>query len=168
MMNHLKQKFRGLLNSCRRWGHSSDEAEDLVQEALLAVEAYSRDHEVRNPHALLVTTLKHHSINASRRAKRMTTVSMSDTGEDAEDVTVLADPRPGPEEVCSAQQQLEQIEALLVQRCGRTTYEVFMYQRSGHTHQETAKKFKIPERAVQTHIARAMFALITQRAGEQE
>lgn len=83
MMTHLKQKFRGLLSSCRRWGHSSDEAEDLVQEALLAVEAYSRDHEVRNPHALLVTALKHHSINASRRAKRMTTVSMSDTGGDA-------------------------------------------------------------------------------------
>jgi RNA polymerase sigma factor (sigma-70 family) len=168
MMTHLTQKLRGLLSSCRRWGHSSDEAEDLVQEALLAVEAYSRDHEVRDPHALLVTTLKHHSINASRRAKRMTTVSMSDTGEDAEDVTVLADPRSGPEEVCSVQQQLEQIEALLVQRCGRTTYEVFMYQRSGNTHQETARQFKLTERAVQTHIARAMFALINQRAGEQE
>jgi DNA-directed RNA polymerase specialized sigma24 family protein len=71
-------------------------------------------------------------------------------------------------EVRSAQHRRDQIEALVVRRWGRQTYDVFMYQRSGHTYEEVAREFELTERAVQRHMVRAMFVLINQKAGEQE
>jgi len=165
MMIYLKFKIRGLLKFCLKWTHLHDEAEALVQEALSIVEASDSDQKELDSQAFPPETLNHDSIAAAPRAGRMTTVSMNEGGENA---AVLAEPRSGPEEISVAQQKLRRNEALVVRHWGRQTYEVFMYQRSGHTQLQTALKFKLTERAVRTHIARAMFVLINQRAGEHD
>lgn len=168
MTNSLKQKMKGLLKLCRKRGHSALEAEDLVHDAWVATETYSKEHEVRDRAAFMTTTLKNRSVNAMRRAARFTTVSIGDSDEDPEDDTALVDPGSGPEEVCSAEQRLEQYEALLVRQLGALTCNVFFYHRSGHTYQETAREFALTERTIQKHIAKAMFVLINHRAGERE
>jgi RNA polymerase sigma factor (sigma-70 family) len=168
MTNSLQQKMKDLLKLCRKRGHSTPEAEDLVHDVWVATETYSKEHEVRDRAAFMTTTLKNRSINAMRRAARFTTVSIRDSDQDPEDDTVLVDPGSGPEEVCSAEQRLEQYESLLIRQFGALTCDVFFYHRSGHTYQETAQEFGLTERAVEKHIAKAMFVLINHRAGERE
>jgi RNA polymerase sigma factor (sigma-70 family) len=169
MTKPLKQIIRDLTNLCLKRGHSPEESEDLAHDTWEATQIYGKDHKVDKPEAFMTTTAINKSANAYRRTARFTAVPIRDSEEDSDEGDiVLPDPGHTPEEIYSAEQRLEQYDALLREKLGNLKCDVFFYQRADHTYREVAAEFDITERTVQEYIRQAMAVLINHRAGEQE
>ncbi|MDB6009720.1 MAG: polymerase sigma-70 factor, subfamily, partial [Gammaproteobacteria bacterium] len=157
--------FARLMKVCRRRGRSQEEAEDLIQEAFLRLHEYCRTTEVRNEEAFLARTVSNLAINAYRRGRLVSYAS--ETVEELEQSTGIADSGPGPERIVAAQQRLDEITRVLGAVSERTC-EVFLAHRAGYSYDEIATDLDISQRTVQKHIARAVFLLVRMKGEEQE
>jgi len=157
-------RFARLMKVCRRRGRSQEEAEDLIQEAFLRLHEYCRTTEVRNEEAFLARTVSNLAINEYRREQIVSYVS--ETVEQLEQSTGLADPTPGPERILAAQQRLAEITDVLGAVSERTC-EIFLAHRAGYSYEEIAADLNISQRTVQKHIARAIFLLMRMQKEEQ-
>src|SRR5688572_2363420 len=102
----LTRHFRRLLKLLRRRGRSREEAEDLIQEAFLRMQAYCNEGgEVREPEAFLVRTVLRLSLNARRDAHRDLYAPQT-----VEELPIV-DLSPAPDEVLAAEQCLEKMRA---------------------------------------------------------
>ena len=153
--------FARLMKLCRRRGRSHEDAEDLIQEALLRLEEYCRHGEVKNKEAFLVRTVSNLAINQHLRGRILTYAH--EPIEELEKTLPIIDPTPGPDRILAAKQRLEEIRATLDAVSSRTR-EIYFAHRAGYRYDEIAEAFEISEKTVEKHVARAALLLMNVRA----
>lgn len=153
-MKPVDQFMRRLRSTLVKRGQSPDDAEDLVQEAFLKLEAYGRKAEVREPEAFVVRAALNLSIDANRRRRKS---PFADT-----DVEVLsvADSSAGPDEVLNARDRLRRMQAGLDTLPTRTRDILLANRLEGITHAEIARREGISVSAVEKHVARGVYFLM--------
>ena len=156
-MGALKSQLRHLNKLLRRGGATQEDAEDLVQEAILRLHIYTRaGAEVRNPEAFLTRTVLNLAVDAHRRAH-------SDRYErDPVEELDLIDSSPMPDEVFAAEQRLLRMKEALDRVSTRTREVFFMHRLQGFSHMEIARKLGVSKSAVEKHVASAITALAMQ------
>lgn len=154
------RKMRRMLS---RRGHRHDDIEDLMQDAFVRLLEYCQTGAaVREPEALLMTTVQRLAINQvrDRHSERY-------VGEALEKISIV-DSAPAAEEVFAATACLERIRKTL-DSLGKQTRQVFLMQRlHGYSYAQISQMTGIPVSTIEKHIARAMTALIEARRREQK
>jgi RNA polymerase sigma factor (sigma-70 family) len=148
--------FSSLLKSLTRKGRSREDAEDLIQEAMLRLHVYAKDHAVLNNEAFLRQVVHNLSIDQYRHHRSGALLELP--LEDIEELTPLIDPRSMPDQILDNQQRLEELTALLEAVSPRTR-EVYIANRYGYSHAEIANAMGIAEVTVQRHMTLALAAL---------
>ena len=103
--------FERLLGYLRRKGRSHEDAEDLIQEAMLRLHVYCQAEVVMNEEAFLRQAVHNLSIDQHRRDRPdlRRTVSLEDINERG----LLVAPGLTPDQILEAQQRLDSLGALL-------------------------------------------------------
>jgi RNA polymerase sigma-70 factor (ECF subfamily) len=154
-MDRLKPYIRSMRKLLLRRGCSHDDAEDLIQDAFLRMQAFCDEGgEVREPEAFLVRTVMRLRSNARLQRQRRP----YETGilEDLE----LIDTSPLPDEVFAAQQCLERMRNRLDAVSLRTREILFMHRLDGLSYAEIADRLKISVSTVEKHIASGVAILM--------
>jgi RNA polymerase sigma factor (sigma-70 family) len=160
-MRVLKNQLRQLQKFLRRRGSSPQDAEDLVQEAVVRLFAYTRRvGEVRNTEAFLTRTVLNLAVDLHRSSHR--------DRYDPEPVELLdlLDISPAPDEVLAAEQRLLRMRNALDRVNLRTREVFFMHRLQGLSHAEIAAKLGVSKSAVEKHIATALTILTIERQRE--
>src|SRR5277367_531524 len=160
-MSVLKNQLRQLQKFLRRRGASPQDAEDLVQEAVVRLFAYTRKTgEVRNPAAFLTRTAMNLAVDLHRSSR------LDRFEPEPVEVLDLLDLGPAPDEVLAAEQRLLRMKETL-DRVSRRSREVFfMHQLQGLSHAEIARNLGVSTSAVEKHIASALTILTIERQRE--
>ena len=154
--------FTRLLKLLQRRGQSQD-AEDLIQEALLRLHEYCQSRPVRDEEAFLARCVTNLAIDRHRRERHHLYAEQS--VEELEATLGLVDSAPGPDEVFAAQQRLERIRSALDAVSTRTR-EIYFAHRAGYSYAEIASYLGISSSAIEKHIARAVLAIMELRSSE--
>lgn len=151
--------FERLLNFLRRKGRSHEDAEDLIQEAMLRLHRYRRtDQRVVNEEAFLTATVQNLSVDLHR--SRRTDIRREVPLEHLSLRSPLIDPA-SPEKSIDAEQRLNCIRALLDAASVRTR-EIYFAQRAGYSYDEIAAHFRVSHITIRRHIARALLVIMEQ------
>ena len=145
-----------------RRGRTREEAEDLIQDAFLKMQEYcERGGQVRQPEGFLVRTVLRLAANARRDAHRNLYCE-----EPVENLTLIVDTTPTPDEVLVGDQCLERMRDAL-DAVSRRTRDVFFMQRlDGLSYAQIAQRLGVSISAVEKHIATALAILAD--ANQQE
>lgn len=149
--------FGRLLRLLMRKGRSREDAEDLIQEAMLRVHLYAKSDAIVNEEAFLRHAVRNLAIDHYRRDRSI--VGREVQIDDVDRQHPLIAPSPTPEQILDSQQRLDQLTALL-DSVSRRTREVYLAHRSGYTRAEIAEDMSIAEITVKRHIARAHLAMM--------
>lgn len=162
-MDVLLRQLRSLKKLLRRRGASHDQAEDLVQEAVLRLHAYTRQgNQVQNQEAFLTRTALNLAVDQHRHAR-----PDSYESESVENLE-LPDLEPAPDEVFAAEQRLMKMQEALERANSRTREVFFMHRLYGFSHAEIARRLRISVSAVEKHVASAVTILALDRQKEKE
>jgi RNA polymerase sigma factor (sigma-70 family) len=162
-MDVFLRQLRSLKNLLRRRGATPDQAEDLVQEAVLRLHAYTRQgNQVQNQEAFLTRTALNLAVDQHRHARLDSYES-----EPVENLD-LPDLEPAPDEVFAAEQRLMKMQAALERANARTRDVFFMHRLYGFSHAEIARRLGISVSAVEKHVASAVTILAMERQKEQD
>jgi RNA polymerase sigma factor (sigma-70 family) len=148
--------FARLLRLLMRKGRSREDAEDLIQEAMLRLHLYAKNDVVMNEEAFLIHAVHNLAIDHYRHDR--STAARKVRIEDVDRQHPLIAQSPAPDQVLDSQQRLSQLTVLLDSVSPRTR-EIYLAHRSGYTHAEIANQMGIAEITVQRHITRAQFAI---------
>lgn len=148
--------YARLIRACLRRGRSLEDAEDLVQEAYARLVEYQRSTRIRDEEAFLRRVVSNLAINEYHR-EQILSFTQETIGE-LDRQALLIDTGPGIERLLSAQQQVEQIAAML-SAVSQRTCEIFLAHRAGFSYAEIASELGISTRTVKKHIARAISML---------
>ena len=150
----MTEQFRHLKMLLLRRGRSSDDAEDLVQEAFLRLHSFlHKGREVREPDAFLVRTALNLAVDQGRRERRLRSLGVVPH---TDEVFAVADRGPTPEEWLSADEALEHLRQVLGDQFSLEVGEAFLLHRiEGFSYQEIADHLGLSLRRVERHIARA-------------
>jgi RNA polymerase sigma factor (sigma-70 family) len=161
-MGRLPMYFRRLRMLLLRRGRTREEAEDLIQDAFLKMQEYcERGGQVRQPEGFLVRTVLRLAANARRDAHRNLYCE-----EPVENLTLIVDTTPTPDEVLAGDQCLERMRDAL-DAVSRRTRDVFFMQRlDGLSYAQIAQCLGVSVSAVEKHIASALAILAD--ANQQE
>ena len=161
-MGQLPMYFRRLRMLLLRRGRTREEAEDLIQDAFLKMQEYcERGGQVRQPEGFLVRTVLRLAANARRDAHRNLYCE-----EPVENLTLIVDTTPTPDEVLAGDQCLERMRDAL-DAVSRRTRDVFFMQRlDGLSYAQIAQRLGVSISAVEKHIASALAILAD--ANQQE
>src|SRR6187402_3613025 len=133
-------RWARVVKASRRRGRSQEDAEDLIQDALLRLEEFRRKgagaDEIKNPEAWLATAVRNRSIDQYRRESLLAYASQSLEQLDERDLVV--DPSPGPERIVDGKQRLEEIRRILDAVSTRMR-EMYLLSIAGYTHMEVAQ-----------------------------
>ena len=151
-----------LVRLLRRKGKSREDAEDLVQEAMLRLHLYEKSDVVVNEEAFLKHAVHNLAIDHYRRDRSI--VSRQVQIEDVERQHPLIAPSPTPDQVFDSQQRLDRLTALL-DAVSRRTREIYFAHRAGYTHAEIANEMGIADKTVKRHISRAHLIILNQGDG---
>jgi RNA polymerase sigma factor (sigma-70 family) len=162
-MDVLVRQLRRLQKLLRRRGSTPEQAEDLVQEAVLRLHAYTHQGgQVQNQEAFLTRTALNLAVDNHRHSRL--DAYESEPIENLE----LPDLDPTPDEVFAAEQRLMKMRDAL-DRANRRTREVFfMHRLYGFSHAEIARRLSISISAVEKHVASAVTILAMERQKEKE
>lgn len=153
-LGSILQKVRAVV---LRSGVAPQDADDLLQEAFVRLETYTRKQEVRSQEAFLVTA----AVNLGRdQAKRH-----ARTLEEAFDSFSLADAAPQPEEQLLVQERLRRMASGLHRLDPQTRRCLLAKRLDGLTAADIAKRENLSVAAVEKRVARALLFL-TQWMGE--
>ena len=160
-MVELKGHLRRIKNMLRLRGATREDAEDLVQEAVLRLHVYTRSGgAVRDPMGFVIRTAMNLAVDAHRHAHH-------DLYEATPvDELNLVDVSPGPEEVLAAERRLARMRAVLDGVSVRTRQVFFMHRLQGLSHAEIAAHLGISKSAIEKHIASAVTVLAMERQRE--
>src|SRR5687768_4709697 len=137
-MRALKSQFRRMTRLLRGHGSSREDAEDLVQEAMLRLHAYARSGgEVRDAEGFVLRTALNLAVDIRRH-----THPERYTEEPLENLE-LVDISPCPDEVFAAEQRLLKMKESLDRVSVRTREIFFMHRLQGLSHAEVAAKLNI-------------------------
>jgi RNA polymerase sigma factor (sigma-70 family) len=149
--------FERLLKFLRRKGRSHEDAEDLIQEAMIRLHVYGRALPVVNEEAFLRHAVHNLSVDQHRRERL--DLRREVAIEDLEVRSALIDPKSTPDRTLDAQQRLGHISALL-DSVSRRTREIYFAHRAGYSYAEIAEHLHISHVTIKRHIARALLALM--------
>jgi RNA polymerase sigma factor (sigma-70 family) len=150
-------QFKRLLKFLRRKGRSHEDAEDLIQEAMLRLHLYGQEVPVVNEEAFLRHTVKNLSIDQHRRDRPDLRKEVPLEELDAR--SPLIAPDSTPEETLEAQQRLNRIRAVL-EAVSLRTREIYFAHRAGYSYAEIADHMNISHITIKRHIARALLAIM--------
>jgi RNA polymerase sigma factor (sigma-70 family) len=161
-MRRLEISFRRVKRLLLRGGASREDAEDLIQEAVLRLHAFIKGgNEVRDEHSFVQRTAMNLAVDAHRRAH-------ADLWDPSPvEKLELADLAPTPDEVLQAEQRLLRISKALDRVSVRTREIFLMHRLQGFSHAEIAAKFGVTKSAIEKHIASAFAVLMIERAKEE-
>jgi len=148
--------FARLLRSLRQKGRSREDAEDLIQDAMLHLHIYAKDNIVVDQEAFLRQAARNLAIDQYRRNRLG--ICQQVPIEDAERQSPLVAPGPTPDQVLDIQQRLNELTARLDEVNPRTR-EIYFLCRCGYTYAEIADDMGIAKITVKRHIARALLTL---------
>lgn len=161
-MDLLSQYFRRLQRLLLHRGRTREEAEDLIQEAFLRMHEYcEHGGHVRQPEGFLVRTVLRLAINARRDEHRDLYVA-----ERVEDLGLVVDAGPTPDEVFAAEECLERMRNALDTVNRRTRDVLFMHRLDGFSYAQIAQQLGISISAVEKHMASALAVLADVNAAE--
>ena len=161
-MGRLPMYFRRLRMLLLRRGRTREEAEDLIQDAFLKMQEYcERGGQVRQPEGFLVRTVLRLAANARRDAHRNLYCE-----EPVENLTLIVDTTPTPDEVLAGDQCLERMRDALDAVSRRTRDVLFMQRLDGLSYAQIAQRLGVSISAVEKHIATALAILAD--ANQQE
>lgn len=149
--------FDRLLSFLRRRGRSREDAEDLIQEAMIRLHVYCQAKPVGNEEAFLRQTVQNLSVDQHRRDRLDLRREVPFEEADTREPFVQADPTP--EQVLDAEQRLGHIEALL-EGVSRRTRDIYFAHRSGYSYAEISQHMGISHITIKRHIARALLAIM--------
>jgi RNA polymerase sigma-70 factor (ECF subfamily) len=151
--------FERLVKFLRRKGRSHEDAEDLIQEAMLRLHRYRRsEHLVVNEEAFLTAAVQNLSVDLHR--SRRTDIRRDVPLEHFDSRHPLVDPAT-PEKSIDAEQRLNCIRALLDAASVRTR-EIYFAQRAGYSYDEIAADLNVSHITIRRHIARALLIIMEQ------
>jgi RNA polymerase sigma-70 factor (ECF subfamily) len=157
----MLDQLRRLRKLLVRRGTTPEHAEDLVQEAMLRLHAYTLEGgEVRNREAFLARTVRNLAVDAHRHARVERYESLP-----VEELD-LVDFAPTPDEVFAADQRLIRMRDALMRANPRTSEVFFMHRLEGFSHAKIAQMLGISVSAVEKHVASAVTILAIQRQQE--
>jgi RNA polymerase sigma factor (sigma-70 family) len=155
--------FERLLNFLRRKGRSHEDAEDLIQEAMLRLHRYRKAEEpVVNEEAFLTHAVQNLSVDLHR--SRRPDLRREVPFELFNAHTALIDSGT-PERSVDAEQRLNRIRTKLDAASVRTR-EIYFAQRAGYSYDEIAEYFNISHITIRRHIARALLVIMEQGSVE--
>ncbi len=157
--------FEGLLKFLRRKGRSQEDAEDLIQEAMLRLHVYGRAAPVANEKAFLRHAVHNLSIDQHRRDRP--DLRRQVPLEDLNAQSPLIDPETTPEDSLQAQQRLSHIRAVL-DAVSLRTREIYFANRAGYSYAEIADHMGISHITIKRHIARALLAIMEHGETEED
>jgi RNA polymerase sigma-70 factor (ECF subfamily) len=152
-MSRLPLYFQRMRKILLRRGRTRAEAEDLIQDAFVRMQEYcDGGGQVYQPERFLVRTVLRLAANARRDEHRELYCEV-------EDLTLIVDTTPTPDEVLAGDQCLERMGAAL-ETVSRRTRDIFLMQRlDGLTYAEIAQRMGLSVSAVEKHMACALVAL---------
>jgi len=154
-MVRLPMYFRRLRTVLMRRGRTQQEAEDLIQEAFLKMQEYcEQGGHVHQPEGFLMRTVLRLASNARRDAHREL---YSD--QRVEDLTLLIDASPTPDEVLAGDQCLQRMREALDAISSRTRDIFFMQRLDGLSYAQIAQRTGLSISAVEKHMASALAIL---------
>lgn len=138
-----------------RRGTRPEDAEDLIQEAFIKMQLYcAKGGEVHQPEGFLVRTALRLAANARRDAHGDLYVDKK-----VDELTLLIDTNPTPDEVLAADECLMRMRTALDGLNARSRDVFFMHRFDGLTQPEIAQRYGISVSAVEKHVAIALAAL---------
>jgi len=156
--------FARLMKFLRRKGRSREDAEDLIQEAMLRLHVYGRDTPVVNEEAFLRHAANNLSIDQHRHNRP--DLRKEVPIEDIEEQHPLVSQESTPEDTIEAQQRLNRIKAVL-DAVSLRTREIYFAHRAGYSYAEIAAHMDISNITISRHIARALLAIVEHSRMEQ-
>lgn len=151
--------FLRLLSFLRRKGRSREDAEDLIQEAMLRLHVYGQAVVVTNEEAFLRHAVRNLSIDQYRRQR--VELGAAQAVETLHSHAALADMVATPEQTLEAEQRLRDVSAVL-DAVSRRTRDIYFAHRAGYSYMEIAQHLGISHMTIKRHIARALLALMEQ------
>ena len=151
------EHFKRLLRFLRRKGRSREDAEDLIQEAMLRLHVYGQAVPVANEEAFLRHAVNNLSIDQHRRDRL--DLRKEIPLEELNARSPLIAPESTPEDTLEAQQRLGCIRAVLDAVSPRTR-EIYFAHRAGYSYAEIADSLNISHITIKRHIARALLAIM--------
>jgi RNA polymerase sigma factor (sigma-70 family) len=149
-LNVLLLKLRRLLRSR---GRTTDDADDLIQEAFLRLQLYCRTHHVEKTEAFMVRTVLNLSSDLHRHEGRTVAVS------EALKTLKFADSFPSADDVLAAQERLLRMKRGL-DRLSPRRREVFVLNRvEGYSFLQIAERLGITLSSVEKHAAKALLVM---------
>jgi RNA polymerase sigma-70 factor (ECF subfamily) len=146
----ITQRLRAVL---RRKGRSREDAEDLVQDALLKYALHDSSEPVRDPEAFIARTAFNQAVDEARRARRS---PFSRRPVEAFD---LIDPTPPVDEQAAARAGLERLQAGLAAMNAKTREIVLAQRLDGLSYAQIAQRHDLSISAVEKRLARGMMFL---------
>lgn len=158
-MSTLPAMLRKVRAVALRRGVALQDVDDLVQEAFVRVESYTRKHEIRSVEAFMVTA----AMNLNRdQARHRARAPVRDEGFDLQ---ALVDSGPQPEEQLQARERLRRIDSGM-RRLDEQTRRCLLAKRlDGLTAAQIAQRENLSTAAVEKRVARALLFL-TQWMGD--
>lgn len=154
-MDWIRSNIRRLHGLLRRRGWQKHDAEDVIQDAFMRMQAFCNDGgEVRNPEAFLVRTALNLSINLRTRKRDHATVAQLEP-----DCTQPLQFAPAADDVLAAEDSLKAVVSLVDTMTPRTREIFLMHYLEGYTYPQIAQQLGISVSAIEKHVARAMLAL---------
>lgn len=154
--------FRRMRKILLRRGRTHEEAEDLMQEAFLRMQEYcERGGQVRRPEGFLVRTVLRLAINARRDEHRDLYCD-----EKSEDLSLILDTSPMPDEVLAADECLERMRFALDRANRRTRDILFMHRLDGLSYAQIAQRTGLSISAIEKHMASALAILAAVNVNE--
>ena len=156
-MKYRPAHFERLLKFLRRKGRSHEDAEDLIQEAMLRLHRYRRAAvPVVNEEAFLTHAVQNLSNDLHRRCEVRRELSFECLK------PMVVEPLT-PEKSIDAEQRLRRVGALLEAASIRTR-EVYFAHRAGYSYDEIAAHYNISHITIRRHIARALLVVMEQQS----
>lgn len=149
--------FIRLLRFLMRKGKSREDAEDLIQEAMLHVHAYARSAAVMNDDAFLRRVVQNLAIDQYRHDRSR--VSCEVPIEDVDRQISLIATSPMPDQILDDQQRLDALVAHL-DAVNPRMRKIYLAHRSGYTYAEIGAHMGVSAITVKRHIARAQAAIL--------
>lgn len=148
--------FDRLLRYLMRKGRSRENAEDLIQEAMLRLHTYTGE-DVQNKEAFLRCAVRNLAIDQYRRDRSRLVGEIPI--EDIDRQSPLIAPGPTPDQILDDQQRLDGLIARLDAVSPRTR-EIYLAHQLGYSYAEIAAHMNIAEITIKRHIARARVVLM--------
>lgn len=154
----LRSVFSRVKSALMHRGCTSDDADDLAQEAYLKLICYELDHTVAKPDAFLMRTALNLAIDAYRvQRNRGEPVLLEDM---TLDELLQADSAPTTEATVLAKERLARLAQSLVDVGAKTRRIYLAHRLDGLRYQEIAQRHGMSVSAVEKHVAKATMAVM--------